>query len=323
MRRQPLLGIVSAIGVLACVAGCQSVPVHILSFIGLSQKPLVILHVIEKPTGESRSLGRLLDPFAPYAKLRAALGKQVHREVVPELCFEFQLEPWLQLGTAHLAFVSPVYYAHLREREKFTIVAVAADDSGRAARPALLVVPRDSEIERIEQVRGKTVVFGPANHPRAHIAAMKLLNSHGIRKQDLALEALPLPGSLRHIAQPRQILLAVINGSADAGFVDAHDWDRIPETSDNPEIASRDKFRVIARTAEVPNELLIASPKLDEPTLEAVRDFLLTADTRAPDVLEPLEAKAFEPVSPDQAAAWMAILGTDDAPAPAPEPEQP
>ena len=320
MRRQPMLLQMSiVIGVLTGAAGCQSVPVRILSFIGLSQKPLVILHVVEKPATEPRSLGQVLDPFAPSSLLRKALGKQVHREVVPELCFEFQLDPALRLGSAHLAFVSPVYYARMRDREEFRIVAVPVDQSGQAARPALLVVPRDADIQQVEQLRGKSVAFGPANHPRAHIAALKLLEAHGLRKQDLALEALPLPGSLRHIEQPRQILLAVMNGSADAGFVDAHGWDRVPETSDNPKIASRDKFRVLARTAAVPDELIIASPKLDETTYEAVREFLLTADAKHPDVLAPLGVKAFEPAGPDRVAAWMKVLESGgQAPASAP-----
>jgi ABC-type phosphate/phosphonate transport system substrate-binding protein len=299
------------------VVGCVSVPIRILSLIGLSQKPLVIMHVAEKNTGQPESVAQFFDPFAPYRSLREALGQAVGRAVVPELCFEFQLEPALRLGTSHLAIVSPAHYANLNAREDFRIVAVPVDRSGQAARPALLVVARDSDIQTIEDLARHKVAFGPARHPRSHLAALALLNQHGLKNTDLALEALPIPGSLRHIAKPREVALSVMHGSADAGFIDAQGWDRFPATSGSADTPSHEKFRVIGETASVPNRLIIASPKMQDATFAAVRDFLLTIGGEHPEAVEPLDVSAYEAADAEQVARWLEVvtLAADRAPA--------
>lgn len=297
-------------GLLGLAAGCRSVPVRILNLIGLSQKPLVFLHVAEKSTADDESLGELIDPFAPYRPLRQALSQRIERHVVPELCFAFQVEPALQLGTCHLAVISPVHYAAMSQRERFEVVAVPIDASGQSARPALLVVREDSPLARVEDLKGESVAFGPAQHPRAHIAALALLEAHHVKRSDLALEALPIPGSLKHINKPRDVALAVLRGRAAAGFIDEAGWDRLPESAEG-DAPSRDKFRVLARTAPLPNRLIIASPKLEPETVERIREFFLTVDERHPAALEPLQVKDFAPADPVQVATWLETVASD------------
>lgn len=205
-----------------------------------------------------------------------------------DLCLPLQLPFGLTSGMFHLAVVSPLDYARLPERERFPVVAMAADEAGRTARPALMIVPTGSAIQSVEDLRGKTVAFGPSGDPRTHHAALELLVQHGLKKADLSLELLPLPGSLKHMPTMRAVAQTVINLSSDAGFIDQAAWEALPEHADNAEDPAQDRLRVIAQTIALPDRLVLASPKLDEGLRQRVREILLAADREHPEALRPL-----------------------------------
>ncbi len=306
MRTQQAFAVVLTTALVATL-GCASGAVRFLNLIGLSERPLVVLHVAaqQRETGEG-TVAKLIDPFAPYRGIRQALGKDIQRTVVPELCFSFQIEPSLRVGTSHLAVVSPLDYARLGNKDDFPIVAVPVDRSGQVARPALLVVKQDSPIQSVPELARKRVAFGPADHPRTHIAALKLLQENGVTRSNLSLELLPVPGTLRHRESAADIARDVASGATAAGFVDAHDWDALPETSTDKQIG-RDRLRILAKTQEVPYRLIIASPTLERQTVVAVRDFFLRAGTEHADAM-PLNLSGFAAVEPDQVASWLEVV---------------
>jgi len=201
-----------AVSALGSQAGCRSgAPAsRLLHFLGLSKKPVVIALLVEPG---------VLNPFAPHEKLRKAMSETISRPVRLDLCLPIQLEPNLTLGFYDFAFVTPGCYAAMKDRERFRIVAASADRAGRLARSALLVVSAGSEITRADELRGKMVAFGPSGDARTHQAGLILLREHGLKKTDLSLSLLPVPGSLKHFATMRDIAQSVSNGSSDAGGV--------------------------------------------------------------------------------------------------------
>lgn len=306
MRTRKTFAVVLTATILGTL-GCASSAVRILNLIGLSERPLVVLHVAapQSDPGEG-AVVKLIDPFAPYRAIRKALGSDLHRNVVPELCFSFQVEPSLRVGTSHLAVVSPLDYARLSNRDDFPIVAVPVDRSGQIARPAMLVVKDSGPIESVANLAAQRVTFGPVDHPRTHIAALALLKANGVSKKDLSLELLPVPGTLRHRDTGAEVARDIVSGATAAGFVDAAEWDALPETSTDKQVG-RDQLRILAETEVVPFRLIIASPTLDAKTVVAVRDFFLRAATDHADAL-PGHLAGFSAVEPDQVAAWMNVV---------------
>lgn len=281
--------------------GCQSGAggATVLSLFGLSERPVVVALVTEPG---------VLNPFAPHEKLRKALSAAIKRPVRLDLCLPIQLEPNLKLGFYDFAFVTPACYVRLKDRDRFGVIAVSVDQSGRAVRSAVLVVAADSSIEKAEDLRRKTVAFGPREDARTHHAALALLREHGLKKTDLSLSLLPVPGSLKHFSEMREIARSVIGGSSDAGFIDQAAFDAFEQASSIEGEPTRERLRVIARTIPLPDKLVIHSPKAEAQTVRKVADFLLSADQKHMEALRPLLFSAYREPTETILAACVQLI---------------
>lgn len=289
------------VGLLAIQAGCHrgAGGASFLSLFGLSEKPIVVALLAKSGT---------LDLFTPHEKLRLAMSETIKRPVRLDLCLPVVLEPNLKLGFYDFALVTPACYAEMHDRQRFEILAAAVDRAGRQAHPAVLVVSADSEIGDVAELRGKKVAFGPRHDARTHHAGLALLSEHGVRKSDLSLSLLPVPGSLKHFAGARETALAVQSGDYEAGFIDEpafDEFERGPAAEGEPD---RDQLRVIARTLPVPDLLVIQSPKVDQRVARSVIDFLLTVDQTHPEALRPLLLSAYQKPTA-KLCAWTEQLG--------------
>lgn len=218
--------------------------------------------VADRSVAAGDSPYEIINPLGPYEPLRAALQAELDRPVVLDLCLRLALEPYLRDGHYDIALLSPAEYASLPKRERFEILAVSTDAQDRPARDALLVVSATSPVQSVAELKGKQVAFGLARDARTHQAGLDLLSSHGVDKSQLALDPLPIPGSLRTFPKSRDVMRSVLLGSADAGFVDSAAWDELPERA-SPGQPTRDRMRIIGRTAAVPDLVVVASAKLE------------------------------------------------------------
>ncbi|HOO16736.1 MAG TPA: PhnD/SsuA/transferrin family substrate-binding protein [Phycisphaerae bacterium] len=296
------------------IVGCESPGVRFLNFITLQKNPLVLALVAENRATNDDPL-QALNPFGPYSALQHAMSRDLQRTVALDLCFPFQLQPCLETGLYHAAVVSPIQYARLSEAQRFPVIAVPAGEGEPIVQPALLVVPADSLIQAVEDLCGETVAFGPAPDSRTHYAALDLLAAHGLQKADLRLELLPIPGSLKHLPNAREVVSCVLSGGAAAGFVDEGEWQKLPETSNADGAIARDKLRVIARTAALPNQLVVASPRLDPQTLERMQSFFIHAGETHPEALQPLRIERFELPSDELLATCRELAVRESRPA--------
>lgn len=281
-----------------CHRGGGSFLLNVLS----GTKPLSVALVTERPLQ--------FNPFGRYELLRQELKKHVDQPVRLELYLPLQVAFQLNSGFCQFAFVSPVIYAGLADRERFPVLAVATDARGRAARPALLVVRADSAVQSVQELRGAKVAFGPTDDGRTYAAALEMLGRHGVSRDDLAKELLPIPGLwLKHLSDGEAVADSVRNGSSDAGFIDQADWERMFESGDKTDALSSDDFRILARTRPVPDVLLIASPKTDPAMVETVRAFMLAAGKLHAAALEPLGQSGYQRADDASLAAWMESVG--------------
>ncbi|MBU0637305.1 MAG: phosphate/phosphite/phosphonate ABC transporter substrate-binding protein [Planctomycetes bacterium] len=278
--------------VLLGATGCRSGGIPLLNLFGLNKPLVVALLADQRPLSAQKPI-ELLNPFAPYEPLRKTLGLEIGRDVALDLCIPLQVEPSLSAGFYHLAIISPTVYGRMSDPQLFPVVAVTADAAGRIARPAVLVVAARSETQAVAELSGKTVAFGPRGDARTHLAGLRLLESHGVAKDNLSLEILPLPGSLKHMPDMRSVAQTVINGSSDAGFIDEAAWEAFPEHTEEAGEPARDKLRVIAQTVVIPDCLVVCSPKLAAETTDKVRAFLFAAHEQHPEVLRSLPYSAY------------------------------
>ncbi len=274
-------------------AGCyQSTGLRVLNFLGLEREPVVLALVAESRAPGAPNLLEVINPYAPYEPLQQALAKEIGRPVALELCFPLQLEPSLRTGMYDLAIISPAQYARFAGDKLPPVLAVATDAGGTLARPGLLIAPSAGGAARVADLKGKMVAFGPAEDSRTHYAALQLLARHGVRREDLSLELLPLPGSLRHLPDCKSVVQAVQSGAAAAGFVDEAAWRDLPASGKAGE-ASQAGLRVLDKTIDLPDRLVVASAALDSEAAEKARRFLLAAREKAPKVLKPLRVAGY------------------------------
>lgn len=306
-------GALGAALLVGCHAGA-SAGVELLHLVGIAEKPLVLSHVAD-PSRAPDSAAGLINPFAPYSAFHTALGRAVKRTVVPDLALPFQIAPSLALGLSHLAVVTPYQFMQLGDRQKFPVLGVSVDEGGKALRPALLIAPASAAVERIGDLRGAAIAFGPADDARTHHAALALLAENGLKPADLSLSVVPLPGSLRHYPNARAVAQAVLNNSCAGGFVDQAAWEALPERADAAGEPARDRFRVLGETRAMPERLIIASPALDPALRERIASFLLDCGRDNRDCLRPLKLAGFEAPSDEARQAWE-TLGSGAPPPP-------
>jgi ABC-type phosphate/phosphonate transport system substrate-binding protein len=314
MGRDARAVVLALCGTVLCgVTGCQTAGLRLLSFVGLQKQPVVLALVLDnRPVAAA---AEVFNPFPKYFGLQQALAKDLGRPVSLDACFPFQVQSGLASGWYHLAVLTPAQLARIAPLATgCRVLAVPVDRQERAVRPALLVVPANSAIRSIGELRGKIVAFGPAEDSRAYHAALQLLREAGLEKRDLALEALPVPGAVKHLPDGRGIAQSVINGSSEAGFVDAAAWDELAEHATQPGDPARDQLRVIGRTLALPDWVMVLSPKVGAPLSSDIEQALLATGQRHPEALLPLASTGL--VAPDAAAldACRALVILDELP---------
>lgn len=323
MRRYVARGVPFVLGVQAlALSGCQTAGLRILSFVGFEREPVVVALTLDHRPFTAAA--QVLNPFPSYAGLQRALAHELKRPVTIDVCFPFQVQSGLDSGWYDLAAITPAHYSSLPNRATYRVLAVPIDRHGMTARSALLVVPANSELNAIADLRGRTVAFGPPGDSRTHHAALQLLRAGGLERTDLALELLPVPGGLKHMPDARGVAQSVLAGSSAAGFIDEADWLDFPEQAAGGDEPARDKLRVIGWTAVLPGRMIVSSPKFDERLAERVRQSLLELAHTHPGVLKELRIKGYAACKPDLLAACEALgLPPDQASdLPADEPKE-
>jgi ABC-type phosphate/phosphonate transport system substrate-binding protein len=284
---------------IVAATGCTSRGgIPLLNLIPLD-KPVVVALVSDNALSA-------LNPFSPYDKLRERMTKDLGRRVRMDLCLPFQVETGLQTGFYTFAVMTPGQFMQQGNRASEVVVATSVDTGGQKARPAVLVVRDNSDIEKPEQLREKIVAFGPNMATRTHIAALKLLAAHGITEKDLQVTLLPTPG-LKHYSNGRAVMQAVLSQAAAGGFVDQATWDTLPDTSEDRQEPARSRLRIIARTEAYPDYLIVASPSADASIVSAMREFLTRVGKVHPDAVAPLNIAGYVEPDADSVAKWRSV----------------
>ncbi|WP_432822405.1 phosphate/phosphite/phosphonate ABC transporter substrate-binding protein [Trichloromonas sp.] len=205
-----------------------------------------------------------LTRFAPLSRYLAEKAGVIF-ETVPVDTHEF--EERFRSGEFALTHTNSLLYIVLKEDAGLKLIA--ADKRGHyGSRTAgTLIARKGSGIEKLEDIRGKRLVFGPMMAPTGYLAQYDLMLQAGIDpERDLGYYAIPT-GSFKH----EKLVYGVYFGDFDVAAAPALDLEEM--TRDGKITA--DDFVILAQSQVIPYCTFGAAGDLDPAIFAKVKQALL------------------------------------------------
>ncbi|RMG33805.1 MAG: phosphate/phosphite/phosphonate ABC transporter substrate-binding protein [Gammaproteobacteria bacterium] len=203
---------------------------------------------------------RMVDHFRPLAEwLEDRLGRKVELESAPDL-HAF----WEQLAQGRYDLVHYNQYHYIKARALYGHrVILKNEELGRSVIRSVIVVPADSSIVKVDQLRGRKILFGGGREAMvAFIMAADLLQSHGLPPSDY-LQATTLT--------PVEALRSLYYGQGDA----ASGGDALLRLDDMPWTDSGEPPRVIALSTPIAHLPWAVTARVSPAEEEQIRNALL------------------------------------------------
>lgn len=221
-------------------------PALALATRGTPEQPLRVLLI---PADGGTPDGTLAD-FAPlFEAVSARTGLNFELRVGQSYAAVVQ---GLQAGVVDIAWLGPVAYAQARALGAAELLAVAVQ-GGDSVYYAGIFVPRDSPLQRIEDLRGRRLAFGDIHSGSSFTYQAAMLLEAGI---DPARELAAVRFTGSHAAS----LGAVLEGQVDAACLSFESYLRAVDSG----VLAADALRVLARSEPIPNPPLALHPQLPD-----------------------------------------------------------
>ena len=285
-----IAGILGLLVAVACFSGCSEVrfsstvlnPFNMkLPFLPYQQPVRIgIVHrnagVFDPTTWDQKGMG------SPWNPLRIELERVLNKPVQIEDLKLFQLAAHLQSGRLDFAFFSAEDYAELQK--EFGQVGQVLAISKVSKRQGLIVARAESEVQSMEDIRGRRFAFGPRGDKVLFDAALSVLESSGVKAEEIKKEILPIPNSYQYHISSAEAAFEVVYGlGTDVGVIEASEYEEYPDSGGSFLLRSfgKDNFRVLARTQEISAETIakgpfLASAEANPEDVKRVIGFLLT-----------------------------------------------
>ncbi len=164
-------------------------------------------------------------------------------------------------GRVHFGIVGTVSYLQAYHRCGARIIVRGRNMEGHDTYRAAIIVPVNSPLLDLKDLRGRSFAFGPPNSTQGHLIPRLMLQQAGLSLHDL--QAYAFHDSHASTAN------AVISGRYDAGGLQ----DTLALT-----LARRGLVRILAMSDPYPSSGIIAGPHVPSRTIELVREALLALD---------------------------------------------
>jgi phosphate/phosphite/phosphonate ABC transporter binding protein len=231
----------------------------------------------------------VMKTFKEYQPLVAYLERQLHQPVKLVIPKDFpEFERLIKEGGADFAFQAPHTYvrlAHLYNRE---MLIKALTPEGAVRHRGVIIVRKDSPLQRIEDLKGKYVIFGAENDMAKSLSAKRLLAAKGVNP-DKDLRGYKHDGSCESIA------LNVFLKTADAGAVCDYSFKNINEPENNAESEIPPKqLRILGQTEEIPTWVFAARTGVDAKLITRINEALTALSPKKhEEILEAAEVGGF------------------------------
>jgi phosphonate transport system substrate-binding protein len=150
----------------------------------------------------------------------------------------------------------------------YGVKVLAADRQGSLGfrSNGAIVTRKGSGINRIQDLKGKSMVFGPMLGPTGYLQQYDLMLREGIDPEDdLSFYTIPT-GTFKH----EKVIYSVLYGKYDAGAFQMLDFERMIEAGK----IDPDDFMIIAKGDPIPYCTFGYTQKVDDPLAEAFRKVL-------------------------------------------------
>jgi phosphonate transport system substrate-binding protein len=173
-----------------------------------------------------------LDRFVPFtAYLSKKLGVNFEPVAIDTINFTKEID------TLDFTHTNSLLYVILQRFHGVDILAAEKKGSLAEKSQGIIITKKDSGIEKIADLKGKTMIFGPTLGPTGFMSQIDLLQSNGIDPdEDLAFYTIP-SGSFKH----EKVAYGVLFDKYDAGALPLDDL----EILDKDGRISADEFKTI------------------------------------------------------------------------------
>jgi len=208
-----------------------------------------------------------------FAPLTAYLSEQLGREVRPVYLDTVDFEEAVRGERFDIIHTNSLLYIWFQDLYGFRILSGERRGEHGSFSGGAIIVPAESEINTLEDLRGKRFVFGPQLAPTAFLSQYYLMLQGGVDPEaDLGYYAIPW-GSFKH----EKAIYGVWHGKYDAGAAPLLDLELMEKEQKIPP----DELKVIATGPLVPYCVFSASPSLPRETFEKVQRVLFAVDEEA------------------------------------------
>jgi phosphate/phosphite/phosphonate ABC transporter binding protein len=225
------------------------------------------------------------------------------RLVVPSDSAEF--ERAIRNRNIDFAFQDPHIYVKLASLyDKGTLIR-ALSQQGTTSQSGVVIARKDSAINRVEDLKGKTVMFGPKLSAARWVAARLLFEESGINI-DKDLGAYSNEGCCEDIA------FSVYLKTVDAGVVCDHFLEEHARRQQELGIDAK-QIIVVGRTKLVPTRVFAARQEISDDIVTKVNQALLRLDNKKPahtEILYRAEIGGFQKSKDEDYDGIRMLIGT-------------
>ena len=223
-------------------------------------------------------LTAMFTPLANY--LSAETGEKV-TIVIPKDFTAFKAA--VKAGQMDIGFANPLIYVQVRKGTHIEPLALASESKAGSKFRGIIVARKDSGIDKVQDLKGKKLVFVEKDSAAGYIFQMLQLSKAGL---DVEKDFTTLPFAMKH----DKVVQAVFNKAADAGGIREDDLDKMKDKVDLSQI------KIVGYSDYFPNWPLFAEPKLDKAVEAKIKSALLKLSVGGPQsekVLGPAKLAGF------------------------------
>ena len=224
------------------------------------------------------------NPLATYLKRETGLDVRL---VVPKDSVEFEKD--VKNGDIDFAFQDPYTYVRLAKVYNRDALLRALTREGSRVQSGVVIVRKDSGTDKMENLRGKTVMFGPKLSATTWVVAKMLFEQRGLNiDEDLS--------AYSNGRCCEDVAFNVYIKAVDAGVVCDHFLEEHSEKQKELGIDPKD-IVVIDRTRLIPTNVFAANRKVNENVIATISQALLRLEQEKQGhkkILYPAELGGFE-----------------------------
>jgi phosphonate transport system substrate-binding protein len=223
-----------------------------------SQKPIRICYMICNSLPESK---------ARFEPISAYLSEQLKRPVESIYLNTQDVETVIQKKEVDFTHTNSILYVIFKE--KYGASPITGEIRGRYGnKDAGTIIARSkSAIKTIQDLKGKSMIFGPSLAPMGFLAQYDLMLKNGINPdEDLSFYNIP-GGSWKH----EKVIYGVLFGAYDAGAAPRIDLDQMAAEGK----INMDDFTIVAESEPVAYCTFAAMSHVDPALAQKVREILL------------------------------------------------